>query len=52
MVAEILDGESGFAKDAGRAAGGKQFDAGVRQCLGEGDEVGFVGNGEKGALNC
>ena len=45
VVAEILNTKSRSAQRLGRAAGGNEFDARLREGLGKRDETGFVGDG-------
>jgi hypothetical protein len=51
VLADVFDGEAGFAKGLGGAAGGDEFHAGSGEGLGEGHEAGFIGNGKQGAAN-
>src|SRR5208283_2478516 len=46
-----LHREAGFAQRFGGAAGGNDFNAGLRQDLGKRNEAGLVGNGEQRAMN-
>ena len=43
--------DPGFAQRFGRAAGGNDFDPRLRENLSEGNQTGFVGNGNERALN-
>ena len=47
----ILDRNAGVADGLGGAAGGQEFHPLVSQGAGEVEETGFVGDGEKGALD-
>ena len=51
IVAEFLRLDAGFAQCPGGAAGGDDLDAGTGEYLGEGNQVGLVGNGNERALN-
>ena len=51
MVGDIDDGEAGVTQRAGGAAGGEDFDVGLGERLGEGDEPGLVRDGDEGAAD-
>jgi hypothetical protein len=50
-VADVSDGESGFAEGAGGATGGDEFDAVEGEGLGEFYEPGLISDAEEGAAD-
>ena len=50
-VGDVADGKAGSAEGGGGAAGGDELDAVADKGLGEGDEAGFIGDGEEGAAD-
>ena len=49
VLGDFLHGDRGFAQRAGRAAGGQDFHPVRRQCLGEREQPGLVGDRDQGA---
>jgi hypothetical protein len=46
VLTDVFDGQTRLAKNPGGTSGGKEFDPGVGEGLGEGDEPRLVGNGK------
>ena len=49
VFAHVLDGDAGISDGFGRAAGGEEVDVFGMEEFGEGEEGGFVRDGEEGA---
>ena len=50
-VADVLDGEAGFAQGAGGSAGGDELDAEAGEHLGKLHQAGFVGHAQQRAAD-